>query len=631
MPEHPEPMLAALAKQPPKGEHWWYEIKWDGVRALCFIDNGKLRMETRNRNRCDQQYPELAILPRQVQAKTAILDGEIAVLDEEGRSRFELIQPRITTNARAVPALVKSNPVTLFLFDILYADGYDLRAVALDERKELLKRLVTPEEPIRISEHFEAGADDVLEAARRMQLEGVIAKDRRSHYEGKRTSKWLKLKVVNEDEFVIAGFTEGEREHFGALILAAYNDGKLRHVGQCGTGFDQKAMRALMKRFEPLIIEKCPITPKPKLKGATWLKPELVCQARFQEQTSDGMLRQAVYMGLRNDKPAEEVIEHKAVEPIESNADFPLKGKEAAIELNGNTLKLTNLDKVYFPTDGFTKRDLLNFYHDVSPWLLPHLENRPLSLKRYPNGIHDKYFFHKNMVDNVPEWLQRVPVQEEENGKTIHYALANNEASLLYLVNLGCIDHNPFISRIDSLDHPDWALIDLDPVECPYDMIVEAALVVHRILKKIGLDGYAKTTGGDGMHIYIPLEPRYSFDQVRSFAELLSQLAESEASSLFTTPRSVQKRKKGRVYFDWQQIGSGKTIAAPYVVRAHDGAPVATPLEWKEVKKGLDPHQFTIRNSVKRFDRLGDIFRPVLEGGQRIEPALAKIQELSAG
>jgi len=628
LPSTLDAMLATAVTAPPGGSHWLYEIKWDGVRALCLIDNGALQIHSRRGNRAEKQYPELADLPKHVNAKTVWLDGEICVLDADGRARFELIQPRINAKPSAAPRLAEESPATLFLFDVLYADGYDLRGVPLDDRKRLLQSLVTPGDHIRISDSYATDGAQMLDAARNMGLEGVLAKDRRSKYEEGRSRNWLKLKVLNEQEFVIAGFTAGERDYFGALVLGFRENGKLRHAGQVGTGFDQKLMKVIHDRLQPLIIKSSPLDPKPKIKDVTWVRPEIVCQIRFLEWTQEGMLRAPVFVGLRDDKLPTEVVREASVEPVAGKLD--LSGKELITDIDGHRLKFTNLDKVYFPKDHWKKRDLLEFYDNVSEWLVPHLRGRPLSLKRYPNGIAEDYFFQKNAGSHFPEWLHLEPIVEHHPPKTNQYPVANDRASLLYLVNLGCIDHNPWMSRVGQLEHPDWILLDLDPVEASFDKIVEAALLIREVLSDLKLEGYPKTTGGDGMHVYVPLDPVYTYDQVRSFAEILSHLAVDREPNLFTTPRSVEKRKKGRVYFDYLQIGTGKTISSPYCVRAHDGAPVATPLDWKEVVRGLRPEDFRIDNTVERFRRVGDLFAPVLEGGQRLEPALEKLKKAAS-
>ncbi|MFL6351072.1 MAG: DNA ligase D [Bryobacteraceae bacterium] len=625
IPAHLEPMLATLATKPPSGSQWFYEIKWDGIRALCLIKNGVLEIHSRRGNRCERQYPELHSLVAQVNATTAWLDGEICVLDEHGRARFEMIQPRISANLNYVPQLAENTPVTLFLFDVLYLDGYDLRSVPLEDRKRLLQTLVIPNEHIKVSEVFETDGEHMFEAARRMNLEGILAKDRRSTYESRRSTCWLKLKALNEQECVIGGFTKGEREYFGALVLGVHEHGKLRHVGQVGTGFDHKLMKAIYKRLEPLITKTCPFEKKPNIKDVTWVCPELICQVRFLEWTQDRILRAPVFVGSREDKaPAEVVQEATAVTREPDSGALDLSGRETTLTVDGHRLKFTNLNKVLFPQDGWKKRDIIQFYDKVSRWLLPHLKDRPLSLKRYPNGIQEEFFFQKNAANHFPDWMRCEPIRE--SSKVNHYVVAENRATLLYLANLGCIDQNPWMSRIGSLDRPDWMLLDLDPVDASFDQIIEATLLVREILAGLGLNGYPKTTGGDGMHVYVPLDPVYTYEQVRSFAELLSHLALERESNLFTTPRSVEKRKKGRVYFDYLQISMGKTIAAPYVIRAYDGAPVATPLDWKEVKPGLKPTDFRIDNTIQRFERVGDLFAPVLGGGQKLEDALERVR-----
>lgn len=298
---------------------------------------------------------------------------------------------------------------------------------------------------------------------------------------------------------------------------------------------------------------------------------------------------------------------------------------ELSLRVDRHRIKLTNLNKVLFPADDYTKRDLLNYYDSVAQLMLPHLKDRPLSLKRYPDGIAAEYFFQKDMPANQGSWLRKVKIWSEHNQGPTNYVLVEDRASLLYLTNLGCIDQNPWMSRVNSIDNPDFVLIDLDPYECSYDKIVEAALLVRKVLDSIGLVGYPKTTGGDGMHIYIPLEPIYTYEESRAFAELLARLVITEQPDLFTTPRGVAQRENGRVYFDYLQNGKSKTIAAPYSARAYPHAPVSTPLQWREVKKGLLPAQFTIRDVLERFARSGDLFEGVLKKPQTIEAALERL------
>jgi bifunctional non-homologous end joining protein LigD len=625
LPANIAPMLAQIGRgEPPETGDWLYEVKWDGVRAICYIQDGKVRMISRNGNVIDRQYPELSILPHHVRAENAILDGEIAALNERGVPSFELLQRRINvSDAGSIATLAKHHPVVLYLFDLLYLDGRDLRGLPLTERKRLLKEILETNDVVRYSEHFTDGRA-LFEAAKQQGVEGIIGKRASSFYESRRTGDWVKYKIHTTDSFVLCGFTEGERDHFGALVLGIYDQGKLKWAGNVGTGFDRKTMKAVYEKLAPLATDKCPLEPDKNLpkKNVTWVRPELVCEIEFANWTEDGRLRAPVWKGFRPDIDPSEVVRSNGEDPAMKHA--PLLDSslaEANLTIDGHRLKFTNLNKIFYPKDGYRKRDLLNYYDAVAPLILPHLKDRPLSLKRYPNGIDKPFFFQKEVAASFPKWLST------DMADGIRYVIGENRATLLFLVNLGCIDHNPWMSRIGSLEHPDYMLIDLDPQECGYEKIVEAALLVRKKLDRAELESFPKTTGGDGMHIFVPLEPRYSYDQVRSFAELLATMAVHERPDLFTTPRAVAKREKGKVYFDWMQIGEGKTISAPYAVRAYEGAPVATPLAWHEVTPRLRPEQFHIGNAMARFDRVGDLFEGVLKRPHRLEDALERLSQ----
>jgi bifunctional non-homologous end joining protein LigD len=629
MPPAITPMSATLASAPPRGDDWWFEIKWDGVRAIAFIEGEEVRLQSRNGIRCERQYPELALIHHYVAGRQVVLDGEIAVLDSKGVARFHLIQPRITnSDPNSIAHLVRTTPVVYFVFDLLYLDGYDLRRVPLRERKRLLEAVVSASPVLRLSEHFPGMGEEMLEAARETGIEGIMAKHATSVYEDRRSREWLKVKIASEQEFLICGYTKGEREFFGALVLGLWEEGRLVWVGNVGTGFDTRTMRDLHTLMQMLPASSSPFTEK--VPGeVTWVKPELVCAVRYSNWTTDNRLRAPVYLGLRNDvNPRDvrrEVEEDDAAPPVEQRAPIPDAPNDATVQVDGRTLKLTNLKKIFYPDEGYTKRDLIRYYDEVADLILPHLKDRPLSLKRYPNGIREEYFFQKNSPESFAPWLRM------EDIEGTRFVFAEDRASLLYLANLGCIDQNPWMSRFPALDHPDFVLIDLDPQECGYDLIVEAALLVKTKLDAIGMTGYPKTTGGDGMHVYIPIEPVYSFEESRAFAELVAHLAIGDRPDLFTTPRTVAKRQKNRVYFDWMQNGRSKTIAAPYVLRAYPGAPVATPLDWSEVKRGLTPGQFNITNAAARFAEKGDLFLGVLTRPQRLEDGLVRLEKLLSG
>jgi len=654
MPEKVAPMLAVIGTTLPEGPEWVYEVKWDGVRSLCYVEKKKVRLVSRTGKSMEKQYPELAALADVLNAESAIVDGEIVAFDEPGRPSFAKLQPRIGANPKAVPQLTRSQPVTLFAFDLLYLNGYDLRACSLEDRKRLLASALRPSPTIRFSDHFVGKGPQLLESARATGLEGVIAKRATSPYESKRSNLWVKLKVVNQQDFVICGFTEGARE-FGALVLGYYEKKNLVWAGNVGTGFDQNALKELHRTLQAIAVKRSPFaTAHAELKaGVTWVRPELVCTVKFAMWTPDLRLRAPVFLGLRPDADSHEVVKEtaaasdepaarpssarkthvarppSAAKPDSSGVRTPLldsKQEEVFLDIDGHRLKFTHLDKVFYPREGYKKRDVINYYDAVADLILPHLHDRPLSLKRYPDGIDAEYFFQKEAPKGTPPWVRTAAIKDEN--KTTNFVLAQDRATLLHLANLGCIDQNPWMSRVATQHNPDFILIDLDPYHCEYDRIVQAAQLVRQKLELIGLEGYPKTTGGDGMHIYIPVEPIYSYDHSKTFAEILSRLVAAERPDLFTTPRTVAKREKGKVYFDFLQNGEGKTISAPYVLRAYPGAPVATPLAWREVATGLSPKNFHLGNVVDRFARVGDLFQPVLTKLQRLENALEKLDRL---
>ncbi len=630
MPKDIEPMLATIATRVPEGGNWSYEIKWDGFRGICFLSDGTLRVVSRNARDFNKNFPELEQIAHNITAENAIVDGEIVAFDANGRPSFSLMQQRTgfaTTKER------KHTPVKLIAFDLLYLNGYDLRGVALADRQRLLREIVRPGEHISVSEVFSGGGQSILDAAKSHGLEGVIAKKSDSRYESGRSNCWMKVKLTTEDEFVICGFLTLKRKPFSSLVLGYYQNGELTWAGNVGTGFTDKSLRQIYSELEKLITPKNPFPEDIDVDHVTWLKPKLVCSARYTGWGGDNHLRAPVFLGLRPDRDARDCLRSGDSESVpaaspEPAALFPAEKSEVALDLGGRSLKFTNLKKVFYPAEGYTKRDVIQYYHDVAPLLVPHLTGRPLSLKRYPNGIASEYFFQKDAARGLASWLTTETIAESDETPPKPFVICNDEATLLYLANLGCIDQNPWLSRVGSLDFPDFLMLDLDPYQCAFDRIVEAAQLVRRKLADLELESYPKTTGGDGMHIYVPIAAEYTYDQVRSFAEIIARLTIAERPELFTTPRTVAQRQKGRVYFDYLQIAWSKTISAPYVLRAHPGAPVATPLRWSEVTPGLSPSDFTLKNVRARFDRLGDIFAPVLANSQRLETAMHRLERL---
>jgi bifunctional non-homologous end joining protein LigD len=629
MPTSLEPMLATLGNAVPSGSDWLYEVKWDGYRALCFIQGGKMRMLSRRGTKLDKQFAAVAsALAQSVKADTAVIDGEVVALDENGNPSFQRLQN--LTGFGTKPAVKGAAPfLNFFAFDLLYLNGYDLRKAALIDRRQLLASILLPSDVVRYSEHFVGKGDELLKAVRAKGLEGIVVKQAQSRYQSKRSASWIKIKVTCQQDFVICGFVMGEREPFGALVLGYYKDEKLIYAGNVGSGFTQQSLKAMGEKIKPLITKKPVLSDVPKEIGeVTWVKPEPVCAVKFTSWTKDNRLRAPVFLGMRTEVAPEEVVRETGLLAEETDQEpkeealLPADKAEITLDIDGHRLKFTNLNKVFYPADGYTKRDVINFYAAVADLLVPHLKGRPLSLKRYPNGIDQDYFFQKD-ASGFPDWLHREELADDKESKI--RVICNDKASLLYLANLGCIDQNPYMSRLSTLEHPDFILIDLDPYHCGYDRIVEAAQLVREKLRLIGLTGYPKTTGGNGMHVYVPVEPIYSSAQTRQFAEILARWVAAERPDLFTTPRMVSAREKGKVYFDYLQNASGKTISAPYVLRAHPGAPVATPLKWEEVAPGLKPTQFHIANVVRRFERVGDLFAGVLSKPQELGLALENL------
>lgn len=656
MPERIEPMLATLAGAVPEGGEWSYEIKWDGYRGLCFLAGGKVRIESRNGHLLNRQFPELEQVA--ISAETAIVDGEIVAYDANGRPSFSLMQQRTGFVAREAQSRA---PVSLVAFDLLYLNGYDLRDVALSERQKWLRSVVRAGKYVRISESFTGSGEQVLQAAREHGLEGVVAKRLDSKYESGRSRSWVKVKFVTQQEFVICGYTSGRRKPFSSLVLGYYDSDTLVWAGNVGTGFTEKSLADIYPQLEKLVSKKKLFELPTEVGDVTWVAPKLVCSVRYSGWGADNHLRAPVFVGLRPDLEGRNCVREMVAnnptpstssgqalsrqtrarqgrgnpassDPPDENAMLlPASKAEATLQVGERTLKFTNLKKVFYPNDAYTKRDVINYYHDVASLVVPHLAGRPLSLKRYPNGIAGDYFFQKDAPASFPPWLHTEEIAADKDAPAKHYVICDDEATLLYLANLGCIDQNPWYSRVGTLDYPDFMVLDLDPYHCGFDRIVEAAQLVRRKLADLELEGYPKTTGGDGMHVYVPIAAAYSYEQVRTFAEIVARLVIAERPELFTTPRAVTQREKGRVYFDYLQISWGKTISAPYVLRAHDKAPVATPLRWSEVRPGLSPLDFTLANVRARFQHLGDIFAPVLANSQRLETAMERLERLVHG
>jgi bifunctional non-homologous end joining protein LigD len=606
------PMLATLEKDVPKGD-WLYEVKWDGYRALAYVAGGDVGLVSRNDNDLTARFPDVAkAIGKALRTPNAVVDGEVCALDEQGRATFSAMQQGKGGTRYVYVA-----------FDLLEVEGEPVIELPLVERRERLRQLLDKRvQSVQLSEPFEDG-EALYEAAREQGLEGILAKRPGSTYQpGRRSREWLKVKATNSQEFVVGGYTRGEGRRantFGSLLLGVFDEGedKLRYVGSVGTGFDEREIQKLLNLLRPLETGEAPFDPVPKpprvRKGdILWVEPRLVAEVEFVEWTHDHRLRAPSYKGLREDKGPREVHEE---EPLATE-----------ISKGSRVLKLSNLDKTFFPVERITKGDLLTYYRDVAPVLVPHLKDRPFTMIRYPDGIEGKHFFQKDAPSHLPDWIPtfRALVSTRESPRTkkwVNFALVNDELALLWMVNMGCVDMNAWYSRVDKPERPDFVLFDLDPApDVGFRETVQVALLVKQALDAFGLVGYPKTSSADGMHVLVPIERRYTYDDTRRFAEIVAGAIARTNRGLATTEWAKSKRRG--VLIDSNQNGEGKTIASVYSVRPRRGAPVSTPLRWEEVNEDLDPMSFTMDVVRRRVEQHGDLFEGVLKKRQKLTEAL---------
>jgi bifunctional non-homologous end joining protein LigD len=648
MPSRVEPMLATLAGQPFSDPNWLFEIKWDGVRALARIEDGGMVLRSRNSVDITKRYPELASLPSALAARNAIIDGEIVALDAQGHSSFERLQERMHVRAPG-EGLVGQMPVVYFAFDILYCDGYDLRGAPLLERKQLLQRLLFTTERFRYADHQLEHGKELFALAEQNGLEGIVAKRADSPYISDRSPYWIKLKITKTVDAVVGGWTEARTSSlpFGSLLLGLYQGKKLRFIGHVGSGFDGKKLTELTGRFKELAASASPFDTVPETnEKPSWVSPALVARVKFSGWTQEHVLRHPVFIALREDaRPADCQWENEvaAAEPatpavvrapeivgrvLNSKAEvenelFKGRSETVTVELDGKRLRLSNLNKVYFPESGYTKRDLLAYYYRMADFILPFLRDRALVLRRYPDGIRGQAFFQKDVREGLPEWFKTVPVDSEHRGEVIHFATAGDRASLLFLTGLGCIDHNPWSNRIADPDHPDYFFFDLDPSDgTEFSVVVTIAKALHEKLEELRLTSFLKTSGATGIHIFIPVDPVYTYEQLRTFGEIIARTVSAEHPNLVTSERIVAKRPAGRVLIDVQQNAHGRPLAAACCVRAFPQAPVSTPLLPRELRPNLQPANLNIKTIFARLKEKGDLWADFWNRRQRLEGAI---------
>ncbi len=657
MPKLVAPMLATLVNKPFDHPEWFFEIKWDGYRILAFVDHKRVKLYSRNHQDYTQAFAEIAAVLARLDVQ-AVFDGEMVVIDNQGISHFELMQQYPEGGGRLV----------YYIFDLIWLNHHDLRELPLIKRQQLLGDILPPLQQVQISDHIEGTGKKFFKLAKSLHLEGIMAKDAKSFYQaGKRSHSWLKIKSRLQQEAVICGYTapRGSRKLLGALILGVYERGHLKYIGHTGTGFTDQFIKELKPRLDRLMQAKSPFAKVPKTNSpVTWLKPQLVCEVAFHEWTTQGYMRQPAFLGIREDKLARSVYiesssRHFSFSPCGRRCrrrmrgelspppplpnplppslasaragerkfgDHPSSGLRPPSPTRGegliDRLKITNLNKIFWPESGYTKRDLIEYYSDIAKFILPYLKNYPQVLHRFPNGIHGEHFYQKNLKYKIPG-LETLPLYSETEKHKINYLICKNKFSLLYMANLGCIEMNPWLARYTNIAKPNFCVLDLDPEGVEFAVVIEVAAFIHKFLAKLDIAHYCKTSGASGMHIYLPLRGKYTFEQSRQFAELICSYIHQELPQI-TSMERLPARRNGKIYLDFLQNRYGQTVAAPYSIRPHPEAPVSTPLHWHEVRPGLTPLQFTIKNIMKRLAREGDIWQSIHKTGVDIEKILKR-------
>ncbi len=624
-PKKVEPMHCDTRDDAFTDDDWLFELKLDGYRLIASKCKGEALLLTRNGNDYTSVFPEVARAIKAMPYDEFIIDGEVVVCDEKGLPSFSRLQKRgRLSSPMEIRSAAVNLPTTFYAFDLIAFEDFDVRPVPLLRRKELLKDVVPALGAVRYLDHIEGEGEAFLKQVTAMGLEGIVAKKSDCPYRKGRSPHWLKIKAERTGDFVVVGYTKpkGNRAHLGALQLADWVNGTLVYAGRVGTGFDDGLLTELHELLDPIVrrdplcagpvhgIGTEPLKSEliPETTTTVWVDPVHVCEVRYREFTPDGLLRHAAFIRMRNDKRAHECERQgwgsTPVEAAPVASDPPAEEKPAAVKSSGKTVAFSNMTKIYWPADKYTKGDLIEYYRAVSKWLLPYLANRPVVLTRFPDGIDGKSFYQKDAPAFAPDWMQTIPIWSEDTQREIRYFICDCEEALLYLANMGSIPLHIWASRNGSLELPDWCVIDLDPKEAPFSDVIRCAQVLHRVCESAGLPNFVKTTGKTGLHIMIPLGRQCTYEQSRLLGELLARVVLRELSDIATITRHVTKRGD-KVYLDYLQNRHGQTIVAPFSVRPLAGATVSMPLVWDEVDGALDPRTFTIRTALERMERTG--------------------------
>jgi bifunctional non-homologous end joining protein LigD len=652
MPEGIEPELATLVSEPPAGDEWFHELKLDGYRILCAVQDGEAKIFTRHAKDWTDRFGPIAEAAAELPASSALLDGEVVVLEPDGTTSFQSLQNALTAD--------RERELVYFVFDLLYLDGYDLRPAPLSARKEALTTLLAGGEAgpaLRLSDHVQGQGEGFYRQACQHALEGIVAKRADSPYRSGRGKDWLKIKCLKRQEFVIVGFTdpEGSRVGLGALLLAVNDDdGKLVFAGKVGTGFNQRTLHDLRKRLGKL-ERKTPAFANPprgaEARRSHWVDPELVAEVAFTEWTQDGILRHPTFQGLREDKPASEVVREepqdrpkaaKAAKTARTKTAKPAakkvtvkKGKkgqappvhpapaDAATAAEFSGVRFTHPERVLFPEQGVTKRDLAIYYERIADWILPHIANRPLTLVRCPEGRQKQCFYQKHVTDQFPDTVRRVEIAE--GGKNVPYGAVHSMAGLLSLVQMGVLEFHIWGSHIDAIEKPDYIVFDFDPDEgLAWERVVEGATTMRQLLEHLGLRSFLKTTGGKGLHVCVPLTRKDGWDEVKAFTKAVSETMVAHDPTRYTS-KLPKASRKGKIFIDYLRNGRGATSICAYSTRARADAPVSAPLFWEELDTDVRANTFTVRNLPERLEGLdSDPWADFLKVRQSLTAAMKK-------
>lgn len=627
-----KPMLCTLVTEPFDREDWLFEIKWDGFRAIGSKHGDKIQLYSRNQLDFTERFTPVVEALHELK-HDVILDGEVVVVDDDGVAHFEWLQ-----NWRKDPR----GHLQYHIFDILWCDGHDVRTMPLRSRKALLKAILPTDSSVLLySDDVDGAGLKLFHEMQRRGLEGMVAKNASSAYrEDARGGDWLKVKTHLRQEVVIGGYTEprGGRKYLGSLLVGTYEEGEFVYRGHSGGGIPDDQRKQLQEKLAKLERQSSPFPTEPKPNAPVhWVRPELVCEMEFSEWTSEGYMRQPEFKGLRPDKKAKDVHREKPKSVSSDASSAPSSSSPKTVEGRGDAerrqqsaapsnlpFEPTHLDKVFFPKHKYTKGDLFEYYTQMADFILPYLKDRPLSMNRMPNGIKGPSFFQKNN-EHLPDWVPATDIFSDSNNADLHWIVGGELNTLLYVVQLGSIEINPWNSRVQHLDKPDWIVIDLDPEGVTFNDVVAVAKTVHEVCDEWGIRAYPKTSGKTGIHIFIPTGAKYTYEQTKNLAHLIALEVNKRQPKITSVERMPEKRKH-RIYLDFLQNREGQTLAAPYSVRPTSEASVSMPLHWDEVKKGLDPMDFTIKNAAARLKRTGDLWKPVMGKGLDLAKVLKHIE-----